>query len=128
MGWGPHWSCISGCGACCRLDPDQRSEALAVLTPSQRETYRAMVGPDGWCVHFDTGGRRCRVYDERPDFCRVANLAPLFGVEPAESTAFAIACCRQQIREEYGGRDDVMRRFRRATCHPAPPLPQPLQP
>jgi Fe-S-cluster containining protein len=38
-----------------------------------------MVGADGWCIHFDTGGRRCRIYDQRPDFCRVENLMSLFG-------------------------------------------------
>jgi hypothetical protein len=38
-----------------------------------------MVGADGWCIHFDTGGRRCRIYHQRPDFCRVENLMSLFG-------------------------------------------------
>jgi hypothetical protein len=37
------WSCISGCGACCRLDPSQRQEAIAALSPSQQEQYLAMV-------------------------------------------------------------------------------------
>jgi len=74
-----HWRCISGCGACCRLDPAQRGDDLDCLDADQRRTYLAMVGEDGWCVHFDTGGRRCRIYDSRPDFCRVENLASLFG-------------------------------------------------
>ena len=74
-----HWQCISGCGACCRLDPSERGEAIAALDAHQRELYLSMVGADGWCIHFDTGGRRCRIYHQRPDFCRVENLMSLFG-------------------------------------------------
>lgn len=108
------WRCISGCGACCRLDPELRQEAIEALSPRQRSTYLSMVGPDGWCVHFDTGSRRCRVYTDRPDFCRVRNLIGLFGGPSADVDTVAIACCRQQIRSEYGGRGRVMRRFLRA--------------
>jgi len=109
-----HWRCISACGSCCRLDPRLRPEALAALDPGQRRTYLAMVGPDGWCVHFDTGGRRCRIYEERPDFCRVSTLMSLFGAEGDDAEALAISCCKQQIRSEVGGRGRVMRRFLRA--------------
>ena len=111
------WQCITGCGACCRLDPALRQEALDALSPEQRQTYLAMVGDDGWCRHFDTGGRRCRIYSDRPDFCRVSNLVRLFAPgEPGSTTgeAFAIDCCTQQIRSEYGGRGKVMKRFLRA--------------
>lgn len=112
----PRWQCIAGCGACCRLDPAQRPEALEALTDEQRQTYLTMVGEDGWCVHYDSGGRRCRIYADRPDFCQVANLVALFGlgVNPGEADALAIACCQQQIRSEYGGRSGVMKRFQRA--------------
>ncbi|MFZ0408842.1 MAG: YkgJ family cysteine cluster protein [Cyanobium sp.] len=133
------WQCISGCGACCRLDPALRGEALDALDPQQRQTYLAMVGADGWCIHFDTGSRRCKIYAQRPDFCRVENLVGLFsagGCGSAESPTaaadnsakaapsglglvgqpdeLAIACCRQQIRSEWGGRGNVMKRFNRA--------------
>ncbi len=123
MGCGSHWSCVSGCGACCRLDPDRREEALEALSADQRSRYLAMVREDGWCRHFDTGARRCRIYAERPDFCRVGELAKLFKVPAADVEAFAIECCRQQIREEYGGRSTVMRRFERATRTPVPSVP-----
>ena len=79
-----------------------------------------MVGPDGWCIHFDTGRRRCRIYETRPSFCRVENLIGLFGgdpdhpTEPLDGDTLAIACCKQQIRSEYGGRGRVMRRFLQA--------------
>ena len=114
------WQCIAGCGACCRLDPAERGEALEALSAEERERYLAMVGPDGWCVHFDTGGRRCRIYDDRPSFCRVENLVSLFARaaesahDPIDGDALAIACCKQQIRSEYGGRGRVMGRFLRA--------------
>ncbi len=145
----PHlqWHCIAGCGACCRLDPALREDALDALNPEQRQAYLALVGADGWCIHYDTGGRRCRVYSERPDFCRVSNLVSLFApephgagaVEPSPETqppehgggagdapagwteadhALAITCCTQQIRSEYGGRGRVMRRFQRAIRRP----------
>ena len=80
----PIWSCMDHCGACCRLAPDERPEALEALSPEQQEIYLSMVGPDGWCLHFDTGSRRCRIYDTRPDFCRVSSLCSLFGVDDAE--------------------------------------------
>lgn len=105
---------MSGCGACCRLDPEQRGEALEALSPEEKAQYLEMVGPDGWCIHYDTGGRACRIYSERPSFCRVDQLAQRFGVAAEHQDPFAIACCRQQIRVEYGGRSLEMRRFERA--------------
>jgi Fe-S-cluster containining protein len=108
------WTCISGCGSCCRLDPSRRHEAIEALEEEQRRTYLSMVGEDGWCIHFDTGGRRCRIYDQRPDFCRVSNLVSLFGCEGDDPEALAISCCKDQIRSEVGGRGRVMRRFLRA--------------
>jgi Fe-S-cluster containining protein len=110
----PIWQCISGCGACCRLDPDRRGEALAALNAEQRSTYMDLVAADGWCRHFDTGNRRCRIYADRPDFCRVQRLLALFGQEGEDFDSFAISCCLQQIRSEEGGRGRVMRRFQRA--------------
>ena len=112
------WRCIAGCGSCCRLDPALRTDALEALSPQQRSTYLAMVGSDGWCIHFDTGGCRCRIYDERPDFCRISNLVGLFGNVGESGDALAIACCKQQIRSEHGGRGRVMQRFLRAIRRP----------
>jgi hypothetical protein len=56
-------------------------------------------------------------------FCRVENLARLFHVPEQEANDFAIACCRQQIRSEHGGRGMVMKRFEQAIRQPADPLP-----
>jgi Fe-S-cluster containining protein len=106
-----HWQCITGCGSCCRLDPALRGDAIAALDPHQQERYLEMVGPDGWCIHFDTGSRRCRIYEDRPDFCRVEHLVSLFGQPGEDPEALAIASCKQQIRAELGGRHRVMHRF-----------------
>ena len=109
-----HWQCISHCGACCRLCPEERQEALAALSEEDQATYLSMVGPDGWCIHYDSGGRRCRIYDDRPSFCRVSELGRLFAVAEDDLDAFATECCRQQIRSTYGGRSLALRRFNRA--------------
>ena len=110
----PTWTCIHQCGACCRLAPEERPEALEALSEEQRATYLSMVGEDGWCLHYDSGARRCRIYEERPDFCRVSSLAELFEVPAEDADSFAIACCNQQIRSLYGGRSRELRRFKRA--------------
>ena len=107
------WQCISQCGACCRLCPEERADALEALSEADQATYLAMVGEDGWCIHFDSGGRRCRIYDSRPTFCRVSQLGQLFDVGADDLDAFAIDCCHQQIRSVYGGRSREMRRFNR---------------
>ena len=119
-GSGPRevWRCIPGCGSCCRLDPALRAEAIEALSPEQRSTYLKMVGSDGWCIHFDTGGCRCRIYEQRPDFCRISSLVGLFGNDGESGDALAIACCKQQIRSEHGGHGRVMRRFLRAIRKP----------
>ena len=110
----PSWHCIQQCGACCRLCPEERGEALAALSEDQQSIYFSMVGADGWCIHYNSGARSCTIYSERPDFCRVSELGTLFDVPSDDLDPFAIACCKQQIRTTYGGRSGVMRRFNRA--------------
>ncbi len=105
------WSCINNCGACCRLSPEERCEALNVLSPNQLETYMEMVGDDGWCINYDKSTRSCRIYTDRPDFCRVSNLPGLFDIEESELNSFAIRCCQQQIKSIYGDTSQVYRRF-----------------
>ena len=114
------WTCISQCGACCRLCPEERGEALEALSEDQRRDYLSIVGPDGWCINYDSGGRRCRIYETRPDFCRVQQLGSLFDVSDSDLEEFAVSCCRQQIRSVYGGRSRVLRRFDRALRRSTP--------
>ncbi|BBL86582.1 Fe-S cluster protein (chromatophore) [Paulinella micropora] len=105
------WQCNQLCGACCHLNPADRQEALQALAPSEQDVYLSMVGNDGWCIHFESNRRYCRIYDERPSFCRVGRLIELFNMDRLDQTAFTLSCCRQQIRTVYGGRSKEMRQF-----------------
>jgi Fe-S-cluster containining protein len=74
------------------------------------------VGTDGWCINFDHGTRECRIYDDRPRFCRVQAdvFQDLYGIKPDELNEFAIDCCRQQIEGVYGDLSLELLRFDRA--------------
>ena len=108
------WRCIERCGACCHLDPSERMEALERLNGKQLQIFLDLVGEDGWCRHYDKNQRKCKIYDERPDFCHVSSLKNLYHLEDEEVNLFAINCCKQQIRFKYGGRSKEMRKFTRA--------------
>ncbi|KGF73467.1 Fe-S cluster protein [Neosynechococcus sphagnicola sy1] len=75
-----------------------------------------MVGEDGWCINFDASTRKCKIYPDRPRFCRVEAevFHDLYGVTPEEVNDFAIACCQQQISGVYGDRSLEMLRFNQA--------------
>ena len=90
------WQCISGCGACCYLEPSDR--------------------PDLWCINFDRLNRQCGIYAERPRFCRVQpdTFFDMFGIEAEELDEFAIACCEEQIESIYGDRSLELLRFENA--------------
>jgi Fe-S-cluster containining protein len=108
-----HWTCISGCGACCHLDPSDRPDLDQYLTPAELEHYLSLVGEHGWCIHYDAEHRRCQIYDTRPDFCRVQadTFGRMFGITPDELNEFAIECCQQQIEGVYGPQSEVLERF-----------------
>ncbi len=105
------WKCISNCGACCRLAPEERSEALSVLDDDQLKQYLEMVGHDGWCRHYDKQSRTCSIYENRPDFCKVDSTVRLYKIDNNEINNFCISCCKLQIRSIYGGRSLVMKKF-----------------
>ncbi|AFZ11085.1 protein of unknown function UPF0153 [Crinalium epipsammum PCC 9333] len=109
------WLCVKECGACCNLDPTDRPDLDQYLSPEELELYLSMVGEGGWCVNFDHIKRECRIYEDRPRFCRVEAdvFADLYGVESEELNEFAIECCRQQIEGVYGDRSLEMIRFNR---------------
>lgn len=109
------WCCVKGCGACCNLDPADRPDLADYLRPEELELYLSMVGEGGWCIHFDHDTRECRIYADRPRFCRVEAdvFADLYGIEADELNDFAIACCRQQIEGVYGDRSLEILRFDR---------------
>lgn len=109
------WRCVKYCGACCHLDPSDRPDLEDYLTPVELTQYLSMVGDGGWCIHFNHETRECRIYDDRPRFCRVEAdvFQDLYGIEPEELNEFAIDCCRQQIEAVYGDRSLEMLKFDR---------------
>ncbi|WP_017302904.1 YkgJ family cysteine cluster protein [Spirulina subsalsa] len=107
------WHCIEHCGACCHLDPTDRPDLPDYLTPEELELYMSLVGEDGWCIHYDKTSRQCRIYDQRPSFCRVTpeKFTEMYGVIPSEFNQFATECCRQQILGVYGENSPEMRHY-----------------
>jgi Fe-S-cluster containining protein len=107
------WACVKNCGACCKLGPlDSRPDLESYLTrtalhhssisnitlilsyhPAEDlKLYKSMIGPDDWCVHFDQSNRMCKIYDERPQFCRVelTRFIKMFDIEPEEFTVIRL--------------------------------------
>ncbi len=109
------WRCMNDCGACCYLDPAERPELGEYLTSEELELYVSLVDSQGWCIHFDHHTRQCRIYQQRPQFCRVTpdNFERMYDVTPADFADFAIACCHQQIKATYGRKSKEMRRYQR---------------
>ncbi|XGB42958.1 MAG: YkgJ family cysteine cluster protein [Nodosilinea sp. LVE1205-7] len=107
------WQCVKNCGACCFLAPEERPELENYLTPAQIDQYMDLVGPEGWCIHYDPGQRLCTIYDHRPDFCRVTpqTFKVMFNIEAEELNDFAIACCQEHIGDIYGEDSLEMDRF-----------------
>eukprot|EP00899_Mesostigma_viride_P025415 jgi/Mesvir1/6058/Mv00791-RA.1 len=109
------WACIKNCGACCYLKPDERDLEEYLKDPEELKLYMSMVGEDGWCIHFDQRTRRCKIYDDRPRFCRVEPEVwkDMFGLEEYEMDSFACDCCVEQIGSVYGPRSKPMKTFKR---------------
>jgi hypothetical protein len=110
-----NWHCIKNCGACCHLDPKDRPELAEYLTPEELNLYLSMVGEEGWCINYDRLTRECKIYNERPRFCRVKSdiFETMYGVTYEEFNDFAIDCCYQQIEAVYGEDSPEMERYDR---------------
>lgn len=108
------WRCVKQCGACCHLDPADRPDLEEYLSPGEIELYLSLVGEDGWCIHYDSRHRQCRIYEQRPQFCRVEpdNFQRMYGIAATEFDEFAIACCHQQIEFLYGEDSPEMDRYK----------------
>jgi Fe-S-cluster containining protein len=108
-----NWRCVKQCGACCHLDPSERPGLEEYLSPTELEQYLSMVGEGGWCINFEQETRECRIYDDRPRFCRVEPeiFRDMYGIEPEEVNDFAIDCCQEQIDAVYGDRSLEQIRF-----------------
>lgn len=110
------WQCIKGCGACCNLDPSDRPDLEDYLSPEELSLYMSLVGEGGWCINFAQETRECRIYDERPRFCRVLpeTFEQMFNVPLEEFNDFAIDCCEQQIEGVYGADSVELERYQQA--------------
>ncbi|KEH17418.1 flagellin N-methylase, partial [Medicago truncatula] len=79
------WHCVEGCAACCKLQkgPSYPSPEEIFTDPSDVELYNSLIGPDGWCIHYEKSSRKCSIYSERPYFCRAEAevFESLFGVK-----------------------------------------------
>lgn len=115
-----NWFCMSYCGACCYLNPEERPELARYLTPEELAQYYSLVGADGWCIHYQQETRTCGIYEERPTFCRVSveNFERMFGVNNDEFDEFAINCCCEQIASVYGEESEEMTRYLDAVDEP----------
>ncbi len=109
------WQCVKQCGACCNLDPGDRPDLDQYLTPEELRLYLSLVGEGGWCIHFDSTTRECKIYADRPRFCRVEPdvFQDLYGIALEDLNDFAIDCCQEQIEGVYGDRSLEMLRFDR---------------
>ena len=105
------WSCIEQCGACCKLEPYERLEALDALSSQDQDLYISMVGTDGWCKYYDKPNKKCNIYEDRPLFCKVSQLSTIFNIPIQQANDFAIKCCKQHIKYIYGPKSKVMKRF-----------------
>ncbi len=109
----PTWQCVKQCGACCQLDPSDRPDLADYLSPEDLQLYLSLVGEGGWCIHFDPDHRQCRIYEDRPRFCRVTPevFGDLYDLAAEAFNDFAIDCCHQQITGVYGSDSPEFERY-----------------
>lgn len=98
------WACIKNCGACCKLGPlESRPDLVTYLSKAELKTYKALIGPDDWCINFDQSARMCKIYESRPGFCRVepAKFKTMFGVEESELNVSVNFCLYNHTRHTF---------------------------
>lgn len=113
------WQCISGCGACCKLD-----KGPAFPTPEEifdddalhLQLYKSLIGPDGWCIHYKHTTRTCSIYADRPNFCRVKPdvFQRLYGIPERRFNKEACSSCKDTITAIYGANSEELKNFNRA--------------
>lgn len=109
------WHCVQGCGACCKLQkgPSYPSPEEIFTDPSDVELYNSLIGPDGWCIHYEKSSRKCSIYSERPYFCRAEPevFESLFGVKQKNFNKEACSFCRDSIKAIYGSNSKELHNF-----------------
>ena len=106
------WRCIENCGACCRLDLDERDDLSGVLSSKDMALINSMTNKDGWCKYFDKSNMKCLIYESRPHFCRVNEFSKAFKGYLKNGDKFLIDCCTQHISYIYGRKSKQMRDFK----------------
>ena len=109
------WSCIENCGACCKLDLDERSGLKNILSNEDIELIKSMTSRDGWCKNLDRLNKKCMIYEVRPHFCRVGEFSVGFKEYHKYGDKFLIDCCKQHISSNYGKKSKEMKKFKIAT-------------
>ncbi|KAG8374284.1 hypothetical protein BUALT_Bualt11G0115500 [Buddleja alternifolia] len=114
----PVWQCVQNCGACCKLDkgPTFPSPEEIFEDPSDIQLFKSLVGPDGWCIHYDKGSRKCSIYAERPYFCRVEPeiFELLYGIDKKKFNKEACSCCIDTIKAVCGTDSIELENFNQA--------------
>lgn len=114
----PLWRCVEGCGACCKLakGPAFATPEEIFTKPSDIELYKSLIGPDGWCIHYEKSTRKCSIYPDRPYFCRVEPdiFESLYGITKKKFNKEACGSCRDTIKEIYGSHSKELDNFNRS--------------
>ncbi|XP_027175755.1 uncharacterized protein LOC113775186 [Coffea eugenioides] len=114
----PLWRCIQNCGACCKLNkgPTFPSPEEIFDDPSDIQQYKSLIGPDGWCIHYEKTTRKCSIYADRPYFCRVEPdiFQTLYGIDKKKFNKEACSCCIDTIKAIYGSKSEELNNFKHA--------------
>ncbi|KAJ6924161.1 hypothetical protein NC652_017454 [Populus alba x Populus x berolinensis] len=114
----PSWRCVEGCGACCKLakGPAFATPEEIFTNPTDIELYKSLIGPDGWCIHYEKSTRKCSIYPDRPYFCRVEPdiFESLYGITKKKFNKEACGSCRDTIKEIYGSHSKELDSFNRS--------------
>ena len=106
------WSCIEDCGACCRFDLAERDDLSKILSENDTALINSMTNKDGWCKYFDKSNKKCKIYETRPNFCRVNEFSTSFKKYLKNGDKFLIDCCTQHISSIYGRKSRQMKIFK----------------
>ena len=106
------WTCIENCGACCNIDLKHRKSLINILSHEDIKLIKSMTNKDGWCKYLDKKNMKCKIYEDRPHFCKVSLFSKKFKEYKKNGDNFLINCCREHIGSIYGKKSDEMNRFK----------------
>ena len=86
------WSGCNACGKCCR-----NINNIKIIAPE----YSFMVMDDGCCKFFDRSTNLCKIYTERPYFCKGKEVKDLYfsHLTDEEFERLSIEACNQIKRD-----------------------------